>query len=62
MDEFENDDAEINAPLDVRYVILGLVLMILGLITLAFAEGSWKIAGAVIFFMSFPVVTVRKKS
>jgi hypothetical protein len=63
MDEFEDDDdTEINAPLDILYVTGGVIMMISGLILLISAEGNWKIPGALIFFTSFPIMTKKKKS
>jgi hypothetical protein len=64
MDEFEDDDddAAINAPLDVRYVIVGLAMMVLGLIILAFTEYRWlKSVGAFVYFASFFVMLKKQK-
>ena len=62
MDEFEDDDddAAINAPLDVRFVVAGLSMLVLSLIIIAFTE--YKCVGALMFFVSILVSTKKKKN
>lgn len=67
MDEFEaelyEDDDELNAPLDVRFVVLGLSMLILSLVLLAAAGNGWpKYLGALFFFASFFVMTKKQKN
>ena len=62
MDEFEDDDINLNSPLDVRCVILGLSMLVAGLIAVAFAENlRVREAGALVFFASFFVMTKKQK-
>jgi hypothetical protein len=63
MKEFEDDDyIDLNAPLDFRFVILGLSLLILSLVLIASAKSIWTIYfGAIAFFASFFVMTKKDK-
>lgn len=63
MNEFEDDyDIELNKPLDVRFVILGLSLMISGLIIIAFVTNLWvRYVGIFGFAVSFFVMTKKEK-
>jgi len=62
MEEFENDDIEINKPLDVRFVVLGLGMMIFGLVAVAFIGNIWaKYFGLFCFFASFFTITKKAK-
>ena len=63
MSEFEeNDDGiDFTAPLDLRFVVLGVVMMILSLLALAFSDDVW-IKGFCFFsfLASFFIMTKRK--
>jgi len=63
MNDFEDDDdIELNKSLDVRFVILGLLLMISGLIIIAFITNLWvKYVGIIGFAVSFFVMTKKEK-
>ena len=67
MDEFQeeledDDDEAVNAPLDVRFVIAGLLMLVSGLFTLALSGNFYiKSAGALCFFASFFVVLKKDK-
>ena len=41
MQEFEDDDINLNAPLDVRFVFVGLLMLIFGLLTIPFVENIY---------------------
>lgn len=63
MGDFEDDnDAEINRPLDVCFVILGLKMLILSLTAVVFIENTWaKYFGLFCFFASFFIMTKKAK-
>lgn len=62
MDEFDDDDVAVNAPLDVRFVIVGVLMMIVSLILFPVLENPYlKIFFALTFFSSIFVMTKRKK-
>ena len=41
MEEFNQDDAEVNAPSAVRYVILGLLILASGIIFIPLMNSHW---------------------
>lgn len=62
MDEFqedENDDIELNAPLDIRFVVIGLLMMITGLFFLPFAENIYLKVTAISFLILSPFVMTK---
>lgn len=63
MEEFaDNDDIDVNAPLDVKYVFVGLSMLISGLITILFVENIWiKYLGFFCLLASFFVMTKKDK-
>ena len=63
MEEFEDDDdIELNKPLDVRFVVLGLSLMISSLSTIIYLENSFlKIICGLLFLVSFLIMTKKEK-
>ena len=69
MDEFEIDELEEeevetdwSAPLDARFVVLGLSMMILGLVTVALAGDGWpKYVGTLALIASLFVMTKKQK-
>ncbi|CAN5498013.1 hypothetical protein BH10ACI1_BH10ACI1_13140 [soil metagenome] len=63
MDELEDDDdVELNKPLDVRFVILGLSLLIAGLMIIPFVENQWiKYIGLICLFSSVFIMTRTDK-
>jgi len=63
MEEFEeDDDIELNKPLDVRFVVLGLTMMIFGLAAFLFIESIWtKYFGLLCFIASFFIMTKKAK-
>lgn len=64
MEEFEDDDGdiELNKPLDVRFVILGLIMMIFSLVAAAFTEYMLaKYFAFFCFLASFFIMTKKAK-
>ncbi len=63
MEEFEdNNDSEINSPLDMRYVFVGLAMLIFGLTAFVFIENIWtKYFGFFCFLASFFIMTKKDK-
>ncbi|HMS39741.1 MAG TPA: hypothetical protein PKE69_05910 [Pyrinomonadaceae bacterium] len=62
MDEFDyDDDVELTKPLDERFVILGLSLLIASLIIIPFVENQFlKYIGFLFLISSFFVMTKKK--
>ncbi len=63
MEEFEdNDDIDLNAPLDIRYVFVGLSMLIFGLLTIPFVENIWiKYFGFFCLLASLFIMTKKDK-
>ena len=62
MEEFDDDDINLNAPLDIRYVIVGLAMLISGLICIALVENQWvKYVGFACLILSVFVMTKKDK-
>lgn len=64
MEEFEDDaDIEINKPLDVRFIVSGLLLMISSLSAIIYLENSFlKIICSLLFLGSFLIMTKKEKN
>ena len=61
MDEMEDDDYEINRPLDKRFVAVGLLFFVLGMFGTVYFRGSDV---AWVFFamlVSFPFIATKKE-
>jgi hypothetical protein len=63
MEEFEDDnDIKLIAPLDTRYVFVGLSMLIFGLLTIPFVENIWiKYFGFFCLLASLFVMTKKDK-
>ncbi len=64
MEEFVEDDndIELNKPLDVRFVVLGLIMMIFSLPAAVFTENIWaKYFEFFCFLASFFIMTKKAK-
>jgi len=63
MDDFEDDDDfEVNRPLDDRYVAAGLFMLVIGLFGVIFVDSKpLKIVCFVMLMSSFVVMTKKQK-
>jgi len=60
--EFDDSDIALNAPLDVRYVVVGLLMMVLSLpLATLFQNQIIRYIFGISFLASFVVVTKRKE-
>ena len=59
-DDFEEIDFA--APIDIRFAITGIIIMIGSLITLAFSENFWlRNFSGILFFLSIFIMVKKKK-
>lgn len=57
----KNNDALAKAPLDFRYVILGLLMLVAGAVIMVFVQNYWiKHVGISLFVVSFFVMSKKK--
>jgi len=60
-DARDNNDASANAPLDFRFVILGVAMLVLSAVIMVFNEDIWlRHVGITGFVLSFFVMSKRK--
>ncbi len=61
MEDFRDDTPEVNAPLDYRFVVLGVAMMVLSAVIMVFNETVWIRHVGITGFVSSFFVMSRKR-
>ena len=62
MEDFREKTPEVNAPLDYRFVVLGVVVMLVSAVIMVFNENVWiRHVGITGFVSSFFVMSRKKR-
>ncbi len=62
MRDFRDDDVEANAPLDYRFVVLGVAITVLSAVIMVYNESIWiRHIGITGFVLSFFVMSKKRR-